>query len=100
MEKDLTPLEALEKLTNYKCSRMSEKIECKEIIKSALEDYENLKLKHKSMQDAVLDDFKKLKALEIIKKYFRIDGLIEFLPKETQNRFKEDFDLIKEVLYE
>ena len=40
-------LEALEKWTNYKCSRMSEKIECKEIIE------------------------KELKALEIIKVFFK-----------------------------
>ena len=44
MNKELSPLEALEKITNYKCSSMSEKIECKEIIKTALKRlkiYEN-----------------------------------------------------------
>lgn len=64
MSKELTPLEALEKLTNYKYSCMSEKIECKNIIKTALKRLESV--------DRVGEMFcvnvdKKLKALEIIK---------------------------------
>lgn len=43
MNKELTPLEALEKLTNYKCSCMSEKVECKKVIENALKDYEDEK---------------------------------------------------------
>ena len=41
----MTPLEALEKLTNYKCSCMSEKIKCKEIIKAVLKAFEIIKNK-------------------------------------------------------
>ena len=62
-------LEALEKLTNYKCSRMSEKIECKEIIE------------------------KELKALEIIKAKLSPLAKSTFLPM-TQ----EEFNLLNEVL--
>ena len=36
-------LKAFEKITNYKCSCMSEKIECKEIIKKTLEEHEQYK---------------------------------------------------------
>ena len=113
-------LEALEKLTNYKCSRMSEKIECKEIIEKELKDYENLKLKHKSMQDAVLDDFKKLKALEIIKEkrvnvdiflnrikrdtdykeYKRLCGLYKITIFSGKELTQQEYELLKEVLYE
>lgn len=38
-------LEALEKLTNYKCSRMSEKIKCKETIEKELKALEIIKEK-------------------------------------------------------
>lgn len=38
----MAPKEALEKLTNYKCSSMSEKIECKKIIETALDRLEEL----------------------------------------------------------
>lgn len=100
-------LEALEKLTNYKCSCMSEKIECKKIIETALKDYENLQLKHRSMQDAVLDDFKKLKALEIIKiKEVNVFIFLHSGDLETYNDMVEDnrkltleeYNLLKEIL--
>lgn len=89
-----------------------------EIIETALKDYENLKLKHKSMQDAVLDDFKKLKALEIIKeKQVNVDNFLRHIKKETDYKeykrlcglykimvfsdkdlTQEEYDLLKEVL--
>lgn len=64
-------LDALEKLTNYKCSCMSEKIECKEIIKKAL------------------------KALEIIKQYLDCSIFIKQLEKHCDAKI---IDLLKEVL--
>lgn len=73
MSKELTPLEALNKIAY--CYGFDENIT---IIETALKDYENLKLKHRSMQDAVLEDFKKLKALEIIKELFDFDFAIRF----------------------
>ena len=90
MAKELKPLQALEKLTNYKCSCMSEKIECKEIVETALkrlEEIDNKSVcfvgrtrgqtkriieelsKHPEVKVTNLDDQKKLKALEIIIKY-------------------------------
>ena len=78
MSKELTPLEALEKLTNYKCSCMSEKIECKEIIKKAL------------------------KALEIIKKCCLLgaypNGTYELAFSTKIDITKEEYDLLKDVL--
>ena len=80
MSKELTPLEALgiiaygkemESCDVYVCRTTQKK--AFQIVETALKDYENLKLKHRSMQDAVLDDFKKLKALEIIKSFVYFD---------------------------
>lgn len=72
MSKELTPLKALENIKHYD-SRVGLHEDDYKIIETALKDYENLKLKHRSMQDAVLDDFKKLKALEIIKSFVYFD---------------------------
>ena len=97
----MTPLEALEKLINYKCSCMSEKVECKEIIETALKEHELMKqtkiiVANKKINDDDLEKLKnqrmfvdsiehceikllfdeetqkKLKALEIIKKHISI----------------------------
>jgi len=69
MSKELTPLQALKEFKNLKYLGVDvENTNEYKVIETALKDYENLQLKHRSMQDAVLDDFKKLKALEIIKK--------------------------------
>ena len=111
-------LEALEKLTNYKCSCMSEKVECKEIIETALKEYEMMKrtkiiISDKKISDDDLDKLmnqrmftdlqceikplfdeetqKKLKALEIIKEK-EVDVFI-FLHSgdlETYNGIVED----------
>lgn len=82
-----------------------------QVIEKELKDYENLKLKHRSMQDEVLNDFKKLKALEIIKELLNLK-VIEFLPNDSDTRlfvncgnFKASVfippiyaDILKEVL--
>lgn len=63
-------LEALENLRQWVLGEYNDDIKERnayEIVEKELKEYENLQLKHRSMQDAVLDDFKKLKALEIIK---------------------------------
>lgn len=77
-------LEALEKLTNYGCSKMSEKVECKEIIE------------------------KELKALEIAKrKKVNVNMICLCQNTETYNDMREDsatfltkaeFKLLKEIL--
>ncbi len=87
MSKELTPLQALEKLTNYKCSCMSEKIECKNIIETALKDYERLKT---SYLEKILNEeskeyiYKKLKALEIIKEK-RVDVALLILCENAED---------------
>ena len=90
-------LEAVKDLREVKGFNDEEYNKRLDIIESELKDYENLQLKHKSMQDAVLDDFEKLKALEIIKKYYYYDKTLGLLHRggiETQ----EEYDLLKEVL--
>ena len=113
MNKELTPLEALERIIG--CSTIESHTqkwqEDYDIVKQALNDYENLKLKHRSMQDAVLEDFKKLKALEIIveKKVdliklfncFEMNNGYEFYNMgfiEIYKLTKEEYNLLKEVL--
>ena len=66
-------------------------------IEKELKDYENLKLKHRSMQDEVLNDFKKLKALEIIRNYGYFDEQGDLIVHLPTNR-KEEHELLKEVL--
>ena len=118
MSKKLTPLEALEKLTNYKCSCMSEKIECKNIIEIALKDYEQRLELAKEYKD-VNNVAKRLLALEIIKNITKHTS--HFRLKERQNlgedemsyylvigygmseceyklKNKDEYDLLKEVL--
>lgn len=119
MSKDLTPLEALEKLTNYKCSRLSEKVECKEIIEKALKDIDFLKTLNENQKHNIImlieenrEMKKSLKALGIIKKYVAIDELIndeEFTMYSIRDKqyvssrsclimTKEEFDFLKEIL--
>lgn len=114
-------LEALEKLTNYKCSCMSEKVECKEIIEKALKDYEKIKFEHSELKTYHYDllkenemlhnqNVKKLKALKIIKEkkvdihilttaiklndIYQYNARFENCAQLTQ----EEFDLLKEAL--
>lgn len=100
MNKELTPLEALRNLTQIAYGS-SDDIDDKiknyfELIKKSLKDYENLKLKHRSMQDAVLEDFKKLKALEIIKK--KEVNVSTFVAYKCYEDYLNDWNiLIKEV---
>lgn len=88
-------LEALEKLTNYKCSRMSEKIECKKIIEKELKSLEIIK-----KRDFV--DIKLLKKSKSMYEYNRRLALhYDNTPRNNdicliQN--EEEFELLKEVL--
>jgi len=77
------------------------------IIETALKDYENLQLKHSSMQDVVLDDFKKIKALEIIKeknvsivwlKNCKDRSEYNDLADKEEQLTQEEYELLKEVL--
>ena len=114
-----TPLQALEKLTNYKCSCMSEKIECKEIVETALKALENYRKRTKEWESGHSVDFskvrfelqellpdpddigKKLKALEIIKKYFPLNDVHNFLYIDaglSRHVHPEECKLLTEVL--
>lgn len=115
MTKELTPLEALENIIG--CSTIESHTQKWQkdyhIVEKALNDYENLKLKHRSMQDAVLEDFKKLKALEIIKnkkvdvgvlkvseRFEEYNIVIKTLLERKEEDFitKQEFYLLKKVL--
>ena len=102
MSKGLKALEKLTKIHDY-----SEFEECYKIIEQELKDYDNLKLKHISMQDAVLDDFEKLMALEIIKKkkvnvfIFLHSGDLETyndMVEDNQKLAQEEYNLLRKVL--
>lgn len=99
MSKELTPLEALRGLmTAFRVLDQDDNIFVKErmqIIEEALNDYENLKLKHKSMQDAVLEDFKKLKAFDLLIKKLDTETLLHWLKEHST---EEEFDFLKEIL--
>ena len=103
MSKEMTPLEALgriKKLLEDKYGLLIY-VDDLDLIETAIKDYENLKLKHRSMQDAVLDDFKKLKALDIIKeKQKLILEHITGISVVIQGLAKEEFVLLKEVFDE
>ena len=94
-------LEALEKLTNYKCSCMSEKIECKKIIEVALKE---LAVKREVIGDILTgDEEKKLKALnEICALYSKWLGYkigdYEFFT--LLNDILDKYDLLKDLLRE
>lgn len=114
MKTELTPLEALEKLTNYKCSRMSEKVECKEIIEKALKDYEmehTLRIRVENINYELVrekqDNEKKFKAFafDIIKRELMLevkedDGLYRLITYQSDNHLisKDQYDLLKEAL--
>lgn len=106
-------LKALEKLTNYKCSRMSEKIECKEIIEQELKEAEmehTLRIRLENINHDLVEENKQLKkeleALEIIKKRkvnvnwlkndlkdYNNTAALYGLPRLTQ----EEYDLLKKI---
>lgn len=88
-------LEALEKLTNYKCSCMSEKVECKEIIETALKEYETMKQTKIVVADKKIsdEDLEKLKNQRMFS-----DLQCEIKPlfdEETQKKLKA-LEIIKE----
>lgn len=111
MSKELTPLQALETIKNnylLQNELIGNEID---IIETALKDYEKLKLKGDEIKDYLyyshkefLEDRKKLKALEIIKKIFQYDVEVngneifeeEYEPNEVIT--KEEYELLKEVL--
>jgi hypothetical protein len=109
MNKELSPLDAWKDIKEVLRSHGldTDTYGKQGIVEAALKDYENLQLKHSSMQDAVLDDFKKLKALDIIKKkvsdinWFKCCNSLEdyngSVPSYKQLTQKE-YDLLKEVL--
>ena len=97
MNKNNKALEALERLTNYKCSRMSEKIECKEIIKKELKRLETLDSGafvciHVNRYDELE---KKEQALDIIKEIDKTALLHLFA---VCIKDKEKIDFLKEEL--
>ncbi|MBO7731111.1 MAG: hypothetical protein J6S67_01110 [Methanobrevibacter sp.] len=89
MNKDLSPLEALERLTNYKCSCMSEKIMCKEIIETALKALVVIRFKKVNIHSLLFIIDLNLK--EGWKEYNKKN---QFLPSLIQ----EEYNLLKEVL--
>lgn len=109
MNKELTPLEALEKIkfvldfiSSGELLREKDTMRYLGIIENALEDYERL-LKMRKMAewaDEKLQTKKKLKAIEIVKAKTNLtktrEGIkaLVFVILETQ----EEFDLLKEVL--
>ena len=102
-------LQALEKLTNYKCSCMSEKVECKEIIETALKDYEKITGGdfHIEPINVHIENQKQIKALEIIKEkevdvfIFLHSGDLETyndIVEDNRKLTQEEYELLKEVL--
>lgn len=111
MSKELKPLEAVEELKqNNKVGSHLFDDELLDIVETALKDYENLQLKHRSTTKQVFNDFKKLKALEIIKdnkinelELVWFNGMwFVFAPNCSRaimyGTRKEDYDLLKEIL--
>lgn len=93
----MKPLEALEKLTNYGCSKMSEKIEYKELIEKhlkALEIIVKRKVDVWKLYDAmnVSADAWKGHELHFYNEYFTH-------PNEQYRKLtEEEFNLLKEIL--
>ena len=79
-------LKALEKLANYKCSSMSEKIECKEIIEKELKALEIIKEKRV--------DVELLMKTESAKDYNKYSKNVN----QSHNLGQRQYDFLKEVL--
>lgn len=108
----MTILEKLDLIYSFAlmmCNEDNEPLltEYKNEIETALKDYENLQLKHRSMQDAVLDDFKKLKDIDEIMSNHNCSNLSELNEKlcdYEESKFDDDlkqkklkaFEIIKE----
>ena len=99
MSKELTPLEALQNLTEYLTGSYRDCFEELSIIKTALKRLETLEEEKQSF-DRQLE--KKLKALEIIKKYYKDNdnSHVEFKaqPIDKLDEFYENMQFVKEVL--
>lgn len=120
MSKELEALEALKRIKRHCLKDQSKKVSktyyCHnelDLIENALKDYENLQLKHRSMTEQVFNDFKKLKALKIIKEKSVDVGFLQYSSsvdlynhyivehawtKHTKILTPEEFDLLKKVL--
>lgn len=104
MNKELTPLEVSKQLKDFVLEFVKNGLDRMFVhasfntIEKELKDYENLKLKHRSMQDAVLEDFKKLKALEIIKKHIDLEDYDTAICLVERKLTQKEYDLLKEAL--
>ena len=106
MSEKLTPLEALERLTNYKCSCMSEKIECKEIVETALKDYDLMKKLFEGQKhnlSCLMEENRKMKqdrqAVKIIKELPKEEKQILLNAIYTYTKSEEKYDLLEELLF-
>ena len=88
-------LEALEKLTNYGCSKTSEKIECKEIIEKELKALEIIKCLLFS-KCKIYETTEKADSTTITKGDYYVIELK--LNNERYFISKEEYELLKEVL--
>lgn len=80
-------LEALEKLTNYGCSKMSEKIECKELIETELKRLEDIE---EELGIDLITLFKVLNSKELYKK----GVFTNFVTKPEEKIVKREFKQI------
>lgn len=94
--KCLTPSEALEKLTNYKCSCLSEKVKCREIIENTLKALEIIK--EKGLTKLHMSLILSSKDYEEYSWEFDFNKKNRFGLEEDTKMIKEEFDLLKEVL--
>ena len=97
MYKELTPLEALERLRNTLLAEgyWQDVLRDVAIIETALKDYENLKADFISMRDF---KYKQLDAIEIIKKLPKEEKQVLLNNVYTHTKSEEEYDLLKEVL--
>ena len=96
-------LEALKRIRQETCPATFipdfDKEECCNIIETALKDYERRLALAKEYQD-INNVAKRLKALEIIKKLPEEEKQILLNLVYTYTKSEEEYDLLKEVLYE
>ena len=93
----MTPLEALERIRSHNYHECSKK-ECLNIIETALKEYEGAKAHIEALNKERIENSIKLKALEIIKECFDLNGFDELVPNSKWFKSKEKQDLLKDVL--
>ena len=110
MSKELSPLEALERIRSHNYHELPKR-ECLKIIETALKDYDR-RLKLAKEYEDVNNVAKRLKAFEVLKELFDFDFAIRFgtnqimltiINKRTNEYWelpipKDKYDLLKEVL--